>query len=83
MAANVLRSQRAVQMSVFVVRAFIRMRQSMAVNRTLLGKLKELNKKLTRRLDSHEQAIVHVLSELRKLIEHPTVALPRNKPIGF
>ncbi|MGB2867591.1 MAG: ORF6N domain-containing protein [Bacteroidota bacterium] len=83
MAANVLRSRRAIQMSVFVVRAFMKMRQTMTVNRTLLGKLKELDKRLTKRLDSLEQAIVQVLSELRKLIQHPLGAVPKRKPIGF
>lgn len=83
MAANVLNSQRAVQMSLFVVRAFVKMRQTMTANKALLGKLEELEKKLTKRLDAHEQAIVYVLSELRKLMEPPLLPEPKRRSIGF
>ena len=83
MAANILNSRRAVQMSIFVVRAFIKMRQTMAANKTLLEKLEELEKKLTKRLDAHEQAIVYVLGELRKLMEPPLLPEPKRRRIGF
>ena len=45
MAANVLNSQRAVQMSVFVVRAFVRLRQVIATHKDLEANLKELERK--------------------------------------
>ena len=83
MAANILNSERAVQMSIFVVRAFIKMRQTLAANRALTGKLNELEKKLTGRLDVHENAIVYVLGELKKLMEAPQLPEPKRRPIGF
>jgi len=83
MGANVLNSKRAVQMNVFVVRAFLKMRQTMAANKALMEKLEELEKKLTQRLDVHEQAIVYVLSELRKLMEPSLSPEPKRRPIGF
>lgn len=83
MAANILNSQRAVQMSIFVVRAFIKMRQTMLANKVLLEKLQELEAKLTQRLDSHEQAIVYVLHELQKLMEPLQLPEPKRRPIGF
>jgi phage regulator Rha-like protein len=83
MAATILNTKRAVQMSLFVVRAFIKMRQTMAVNKALLAKLQALEEKLTKRLDSHEQAIVYVLTELRKLMEPAQLPEPKRKPIGF
>jgi phage regulator Rha-like protein len=83
MAANILNSRRAVQMSIFVVRAFIKMRQTMTANKALLEKLEELEKKLTKRLDAHEQAIVYVLGELRKLMEPPLLPEPKRRRIGF
>lgn len=83
MAANILNSPRAVQMSIFVVRAFIKMRQTMARDNALIEKLQELEKKLTDRLDTHERAIVYVLEELRKLMEPPQLPEPRRPPIGF
>ncbi len=57
MAANVLNSPKAIEMSVFVVRAFIKMRETLANNKTLALKLAELEKKLTDRLNVHERAI--------------------------
>ena len=68
MAANILNSSSAVEMSVFVVRAFIKMREAFAANKALALKLTELEKKLTSRLDIHEKAIVHVLGEIKKLM---------------
>ena len=47
------KSSRAVQMSVFVVRAFIKMRRTMTANKALLEKLQQLEQKLTKRLDAH------------------------------
>ena len=46
MAATVLNSERAVQMSVFVVRAFVRLREMLATNRRLAGKIDELENRL-------------------------------------
>ena len=83
MVANILKTTRAVQMSVFVVRAFIKLREAMTANKVLLEKLRALEEKLTKRLDSHEQAIVYVLAELRKLMEPPLLPEPKRRPIGF
>ncbi len=83
MAANVLNSKRAVQMSLFVVRAFVKMRQTLSANRALAEKLEELENKLTKRLDVHEQAIVHILQEIKKLMGSPLLPEPKRRPIGF
>lgn len=83
MAANVLNSPRAVQMSVFVVRAFITMRKTLSTSKELLDKLRALEKKLTKRLDSHESAIVGVLQRLMDIIDPPPQPEPKRRPIGF
>ena len=83
MAANILHSDRAIQMSIFVVRAFIKMRQTIAANRVLSDKLEELEKKLTGRLDVHERVIAYVLGELKKLMDPPLLPEPKRNPIGF
>ena len=84
MAANVLNSPRAVQMSVFVVRAFIKMRETLGENRHLAEKLAELERRLTGRLDVHEKAIVHILDEIKKLMEPlPPKPEPKRREIGF
>src|ERR1035437_4524913 len=57
MAANVLNSPEAVRMSVFVVRAFVQMRELLGSTKELAKQLAALEKKLTARLDGHEVAI--------------------------
>jgi len=83
MAANVLRSRRAIQMSVFVVRAFIRMRQILIGQKGLARKLEELEKELTARLDIHETAINEMLRQIRRLLSPPSEPERPKKRIGF
>jgi hypothetical protein len=83
MAANILRSDRAIQMSVFVVRAFIRMRQMLVEQRGLARKLAELEKELTARLDIHETAINEILGQIRRLLSSPLEPETPKKRIGF
>jgi hypothetical protein len=77
MAANVLRSKRAVQMSVHVVRAFVRLREMVAANKELSKKLDELE----RRVSHHDEAITSIVKAIREL-----ATPPESKPgrrIGF
>jgi hypothetical protein len=83
MAANVLRSRRAADMSVFVVRAFIKMRRMLMVSKEMMEKLEQLENKLTERLDSHERGILFLLEEIRKLMNPSPLPLPKRRPIGF
>jgi len=83
MAANILRSDRAIQMSVFVVRAFIRMRQMLIEHRGLARKLSELEKELTARLDVHEIAINEMFTQIKRLLSSPSEPEPPKKRIGF
>jgi hypothetical protein len=71
MAANVLNSAEAVRMSVFVVRAFIQMRELLTGSRALALELKKLETKLTTRLDVHETTIVDVLRRIMALLDPP------------
>ena len=83
MAANILRSDRAIQMSIFVVRAFVRMRQILGAQRDLALKLAWMEKKLTARLNTHELAIVDVLRQIMKLLNPPDEPVSPSKKIGF
>jgi ORF6N domain-containing protein len=82
-AANVLRSSRAVQMSVFVIRAFVKMRETLRAAPELARKLAALEKKLTARLDVHEAAIVQVLQEVMQTLNPPPTPTPPRPQIGF
>ena len=83
MAANILNSPRAVQMSVFVVRAFVKMRTVFTNNKELVHKLAELERELKKRLDVHETAIVSILQRIMDLIDPPALPEPKRRPIGF
>src|SRR6201998_2807232 len=76
MAATVLNSERAVEMSVFVVRAFVRLRETLANNLQLAGKIDELEQ----RLDIHDASIQELLEAIRELMVPPP---PTGRSIGF
>src|SRR3984885_4847219 len=76
MAATVLNSERAVEMSVFVVLAFVRMRRAIAGNRNILTKLAELEN----RLDTHDSTIQDLIEAIKELMTPPD---PPRKRIGF
>ncbi len=84
MAANILNSPRAVQMSIFVVRAFAKMRETLLASPDLARKLAALEKKLTGHLDVHEAAIVKVLQDLMQILNPPPSPPPPPRPqTGF
>jgi phage regulator Rha-like protein len=84
MAANVLNSPQAAQMSVFVVRAFIKMRAVLLDTRELSRKLAALETELKSRLDLHESAIVDVLQRIMKVLDPPPPPPePPTPQIGF
>jgi len=76
MAASVLNSPRAVEMSVYVVRAFVRLRELLATNRAFARKLDELES----RLRTHDEAITGILRTLRELMNPPA---SERRGIGF
>ena len=83
MAANVLNSPQAVRMSVFVVRAFVQMRELLGSTKDLAKQLAALEKKLTARLDGHEAAIVEILWRMMDILDPPPVPEPPRREIGF
>jgi hypothetical protein len=84
MAANVLNSPEAVRMSVFVVRAFVQMRDLLGGTKELARQLADLEKKLTARLDVHESVIVDVLRRVMEILDPPPLPPePPRRRIGF
>jgi len=77
MAAAVLDTPRAVEMSLYVVRTFVKLREMLASNKELARKLNELERKL----GAHDQAIASILSAIRELMAPPEV--PKKRRIGF
>ncbi len=77
MAANILNSPRAVAMSDYVIRAFVKMREDVAANAAILRRLAEIDKTL---LD-HDVTLREILQKLRPLLEPPPQ--PPKPEIGF
>ena len=76
MIARVLNSPVAVQASIAVVRAFIRLRKILTTHKQLAGKLTELEK----RIEEYDEEITAIFEAIRQLME------PNDKPgkrIGF
>jgi ORF6N domain len=76
MAASVLNSDRAVEMSVYVVRAFVQLRAVLLDHKALAEQLTALE----RRVSHHDNSLIEVINAIRALMAQPK---PANRPIGF
>ena len=76
MATSVLNSARAVEMSVYVVRAFVQLRAVLVDHKVLADKLAALE----RRVSGHDNSLAEVIGALRALMAQPR---PAQRPIGF
>jgi hypothetical protein len=79
-AANVLNSPKAIEMGIYVVRAFLRLREMLASSTELARQFAHLEARLDEKLADHDQAIAAILAAIRQLM-NPTAA--RRRPIGF
>jgi len=77
MVATILNSPRAVAMSVYIIRAFVKMREEHAANAAILKRLAEIDKTLL----IHDSALRDIYQKLRPLLEPPPA--PPQPPIGF
>jgi hypothetical protein len=77
MAANVLRSKRAVHMSIYVIRAFVRLREQVAANDAILKRLAEIDKTLLQ----HDASLRDIYRKLLPLLQ-PAPQTPKPR-IGF
>ena len=76
MAASLLNSPRAIEVSVFVVRAFVKLRQLVLAHKDLAGKLDQLERKV----GSHDEAIKQLVAAIRQLMAPPD---PPKNQMGF
>jgi hypothetical protein len=79
MAANVLRSEKAIEMSLYLVRAFIKMRETLLANVTILKRLAEIDKRLV----EHDSVLREVIDRLQPLLDAPEVDEDPKEKIGF
>ena len=83
MAATILNSPRAVEMSVYVVRAFVKLREVLSSNRELARRFAQLETRLDKKLTEHDRAIGAILSAIRELMHPNATPPPKGRPIGF
>ena len=76
-AANILSSPHAIEMGIYVVRAFVKLRELLASNKELAQKIDQLERKV----QTHDQAIVGIFNTIRRLMAPPPA--PKGRPIGF
>jgi hypothetical protein len=76
-AANILNSPRAVEMGLFVIRAFIKMREQLVTNAAILKRLAEIDKTLLQ----HDSALRTIWTQLQPLLAPPPE--PPRRRIGF
>ena len=76
MLSSVLNSERAVQVNIAIIRAFVQMRELAASNRELARKLNELEKKY----DKHDKQFMVVFDAIRQMMATPE---PKKRKIGF
>jgi len=81
MAATVLNSRQAIEVSIFVVRAFVQMRESLAESKELQKRLDELEETVGARFGEQDRVIRQILDAIRQLMA-PTDP-PRKRQIGF
>ncbi|MCM2289725.1 MAG: ORF6N domain-containing protein [Sulfuritalea sp.] len=76
MLGNVLKSSRAVEVSLLVVRAFVQIREMLSAHKDISAKLDQMERKLS----SHDQAIAGLIDAIRQLMNPPA---PARRGIGF
>ena len=81
MAATVLNSSRAVEVSIYVVRAFVQLRELLAGHKELAKRVDQLEARLERKLTTQDQAIAGILEAIRELMRPPEP--PKKRKIGF
>lgn len=77
MSATILNSERAVAMSIYVIRAFVKMREQLMANNAILKRLAEVEKTLI----NHDQALWDIYQKLLPLLQPPPEKPKR--PVGF
>lgn len=80
MAAMVLNSARATEVSVYVVRAFVQLRDALIAHKELAKRLDQLEARIEAKLSTHDQAITGILGAIRELMTPPE---RKKRPIGF
>ena len=80
MLASVLNSPTAIKASIYVVRAFVKLREFISMNNELSKRIDDLEKRTSDKLDEHSEQLMLVFKALRELVHQKEKPLP---PVGF
>ena len=64
MLSSILNSERAIQVNLIIIRAFVRLRQTLALHKELADKFKELEA----RVDGHDNAVLQIVEEIKRIV---------------
>jgi hypothetical protein len=79
-AANVLSSAQAIKVGIYIVHAFVRLRELLLLNTKPAQRLEELEERTERKLNTHDQAVTGLMNTLRQMMTPPET---KKRPIGF
>ena len=79
MLSSVLRSKRAIQVNVDIMRAFVQLREILSTNKVLAEKLNQLEK----RMNEKDKEVQLIFEAIKQLLKKPTVPIKPKPPIGF
>ncbi|HQJ46303.1 MAG TPA: ORF6N domain-containing protein [Ignavibacteriaceae bacterium] len=76
MLSSVINSERAIEVNILIIRAFVKLREILSTHKKVEEKLKELENKL----EEHDDQIVQIIQVINQLITPPS---PTKKKVGF
>ncbi len=80
MLSSVLNSPQAIAVNIQIMRAFVQMRELLSSNKELARQFSQLERRLSKKLADHDQAIAAILCAIRELMNPPA---PKGRGIGF
>ena len=78
-----LSSPRAIEMGLYMVRAFVQLRETLASHKDLARELRALEMRVTRKFSAQDETIKDIIATLRELTTPPDPPTPPKRPIGF
>ena len=82
MAANVLRTKRAIEVSIYVVRAFVELRETLGAHRELAKRLDALESRLEQKFSSHDQTIAEGCDRVVHMVDGRVDSDRRGSGVG-
>ena len=83
MLSSVLKSKRAVQVNIQIMRVFTKLREMMVTHKDLARKIEDLERKFQEKFQEHDKKIVLVFNAIKDLLSDKEEAAQKRGPLGF